>query len=119
MTVIMSKASIDHIEVEETAKADVVPPSAADKSAFWRIFKTDPDPAFLADLARINETDLDEARVKRMERRIDWLIIPALAVCYMVRCSIILVYCVSLIPPVLLCVRLTHQAFTCIQDPDA
>ncbi|KAJ7460643.1 MFS general substrate transporter [Mycena latifolia] len=45
--------------------------------------KKDPSPDFIADVATMNETTLDPKEVKRIERKIDWLIIPALSVCYM------------------------------------
>lgn len=52
----------------------------------WGHFlKKDPSPEFLADVAVMNARDLDPKEVKRIERKIDWLIIPALSVCYMVR----------------------------------
>lgn len=45
--------------------------------------KKNPSPNFIADVATMNETELDEKEVARIERKIDWLIIPALSVCYM------------------------------------
>ena len=62
---------------------------------FWgKYLKKNPSPQFLADVAKMNATDLDPAQVKRIERKVDLLIIPALAICYMVcrpRCCILLV----------------------------
>lgn len=53
---------------------------------FWgKFLKKNPSPEFLADVAKMNATDLDPAQVKRVERRMDLLIIPALSICYMVR----------------------------------
>ncbi|KAF9458833.1 MFS general substrate transporter [Collybia nuda] len=48
-----------------------------------RFLKKNPSPTFLADVALMNATDLDPREVKQIERKIDFLIIPALAVCYM------------------------------------
>ncbi|KAJ7132142.1 MFS general substrate transporter [Mycena epipterygia] len=45
--------------------------------------KKNPSPDFVADVATMNETVLDPKEVARIERKIDWLIIPALSVCYM------------------------------------
>ncbi|KAJ6480896.1 MFS general substrate transporter, partial [Mycena sanguinolenta] len=50
--------------------------------------KKNPSPSFIADLATMNETVLDPKEVARIERKIDWLIIPALSVCYMVFCDV-------------------------------
>ncbi|KAK0225436.1 MFS general substrate transporter [Armillaria fumosa] len=50
---------------------------------FGRVLKAEPQRALLDDLARMNETVLDPVVVKRIERRVDLLVIPALAVCYM------------------------------------
>lgn len=49
--------------------------------------KKNPSPQFLADVAKMNETELDAGKVKHVERKIDLLIMPALAICYMVRPS--------------------------------
>ena len=63
---------------------------ATKRGGILRYFlKDDPAPELLDGLARLNETELDEAQVKRIERRIDMLIIPALAVCYMVRSGLV------------------------------
>ncbi|KAK1224120.1 hypothetical protein PQX77_012979 [Marasmius sp. AFHP31] len=45
--------------------------------------KKNPSPRFLADVVKMNQTELDPKEVKRIERKVDLLIIPALAVCYM------------------------------------
>jgi len=49
-----------------------------------RFLKKNPSPVFLADVAKMNSIELDPAEVKRIERKLDLLIIPALATCYMV-----------------------------------
>ncbi len=51
---------------------------------FGGLLKRNPSPAFLADVAKLNSMDLDPKEVKRLERKIDLLIIPALSICYMV-----------------------------------
>ncbi|SJK97011.1 related to allantoate permease [Armillaria ostoyae] len=50
---------------------------------FGRLLKAEPERALLDGLAHMNETVLDPVVVKRIERRVDLLVIPALAVCYM------------------------------------
>ncbi|KAJ7230726.1 MFS general substrate transporter, partial [Mycena pura] len=45
--------------------------------------KKNPSPDFIADVATMYDTVLDPKDVARIERKIDWLIIPALSVCYM------------------------------------
>ncbi|KAH8824645.1 MFS general substrate transporter [Flagelloscypha sp. PMI_526] len=50
---------------------------------FWgKFLKKNPSPEFMADLARMNEMELDPVVVKRLERKVDMLIMPALAICY-------------------------------------
>lgn len=51
-----------------------------------RLQKKNPSPEFLAEVAKMNQTELDPQKVKHVERKIDFLIMPALAICYMVRC---------------------------------
>ncbi|KAK7454621.1 hypothetical protein VKT23_011374 [Stygiomarasmius scandens] len=56
----------------------------AQPGGFWRRFlKQNPSPDFLADVAKMNETELDLKEVRRIERKIDLLIMPMLSVCYM------------------------------------
>jgi MFS family permease len=49
---------------------------------FGWLFKKNPSKTFLEDVQRMNSLELDGAVVKRIERRLDMLIVPALAVCY-------------------------------------
>lgn len=67
-------------------KADT--PSTPDEDTYPGILgyflKKNPSPQFIADVAKMNETELDPVEVKRIERKIDLLIIPALSICYMV-----------------------------------
>ena len=51
---------------------------------FGYFLKRDPSPTFKSDVARMNTYDLDPVVIKRIERKVDMLIIPALAICYMV-----------------------------------
>ena len=51
-----------------------------------RLQKKNPSPEFLAEVVKMNQTELDSQKVKDVERKIDLLIMPALAICYMVRC---------------------------------
>ncbi|KAF5367437.1 hypothetical protein D9758_003800 [Tetrapyrgos nigripes] len=57
---------------------------AQSSGGFWRsVLKKNPSPQFLEDVAKKNETELELAVVKRIERKIDLLIMPMLSVCYM------------------------------------
>ena len=87
-------AKTDVVEVEAYQKDDL---SWADKpdtddqtrapGMFGFMFKKNPSATFTADVARMNALELDPKEIKRIERRVDLLIIPALAVCYMVRAN--------------------------------
>lgn len=67
---------------------------------FWgRFLKKNPSPTFLSDVAMMNATDLEPPEVKRIERKVDLLIIPALSVCYMVSYSPT-IQIINLQPPV-------------------
>ncbi|KAK0193417.1 MFS general substrate transporter [Armillaria mellea] len=46
-----------------------------------------PSTSFIADVARMNTMELDPKIIRRLERKIDLLIIPALATCYMTTLS--------------------------------
>lgn len=76
-----------HLE-RTTVTEFVVPDADYDTNAsagFWgRFLKKSPSPRFLEDLQRMNETELDEVKIQKIERKLDWLIIPALAICYAV-----------------------------------
>ncbi|KAK0194951.1 major facilitator superfamily domain-containing protein [Armillaria mellea] len=50
---------------------------------FGKLLKAELERALLDGLACMNETVLDPVVVKRIERKVDLLVIPALAVCYM------------------------------------
>lgn len=54
---------------------------------FGFLFKKNPSPEFITDLAKMNETELDPQEIRRLTRKIDLLILPALSMCYMV-CSL-------------------------------
>ncbi|KAF9024585.1 MFS general substrate transporter [Hymenopellis radicata] len=49
--------------------------------------KKNPSPTFIGDVAKMNTYDLDPVVIKRLENKVDLLIIPALAVCYMTTLS--------------------------------
>jgi len=90
----------EHVEIADyndaTRDLDVKP-------GFWgRFLKKDASPVFLADVGRMNQVELDPKRVKsksvpaevrglrltkhfypELERKIDWLILPCLSICYM------------------------------------
>ncbi|KAK0432253.1 MFS general substrate transporter [Armillaria borealis] len=63
----------EQVEVDE----DVSP------GFFGRLLKKNPSTAFIADVAKMNTMELDPKVIRRLERKIDLLIIPALATCYM------------------------------------
>ncbi|PBL04216.1 MFS general substrate transporter [Armillaria gallica] len=63
----------EQVEVDED-----VPPGF-----FGRFLKKNPSAAFIADVAKMNTMELDPKVIRRLERKIDLLIIPALATCYM------------------------------------
>ncbi len=64
----------EQVEVDED-----VPPGF-----FGCFLKKNPSTAFIADVAKMNTMELDPKVIRRLERKIDLLIIPALATCYMV-----------------------------------
>ncbi|KAH8920612.1 MFS general substrate transporter [Atractiella rhizophila] len=47
-----------------------------------KFLKKNPSPEFINDVQRMNERELDEKEMRRIDRRVDWLIVPALGVCY-------------------------------------
>ncbi|KAL1683548.1 major facilitator superfamily domain-containing protein [Schizophyllum commune] len=50
---------------------------------FWgKVFKQNPSKQFMDDVVEMNKTELNAKDVKRIERRIDLLIMPCLAICY-------------------------------------
>ncbi|KAF8909847.1 major facilitator superfamily domain-containing protein [Mucidula mucida] len=77
-------------EIEDQRKTDLSWTTQTDREdttrasgRFGGLLKRNPSPAFLADVAKLNSMDLDPKEVKRLERKIDLLIIPALSICYM------------------------------------
>ncbi|KAK1234924.1 hypothetical protein PQX77_001865 [Marasmius sp. AFHP31] len=74
------KASVEEIEFRDDHSENDEEQSS---SRFGYLFKKNPSPRFIADVVKMNQTELDPKEVKRIERRVDLLIIPALAVCYM------------------------------------
>ncbi|KAK7021815.1 hypothetical protein VNI00_017259 [Paramarasmius palmivorus] len=84
------KAEIEQIERTQTEPiagawaSDGVRDVEQKRPGFLGFFlKKDPSPEFVADVAKMNETELDLKEVRRIERKIDWLIMPSLAICYM------------------------------------
>lgn len=84
----------DQVQVEQIERApDADIQQWADRDAvdierqpgiFGFMFKKNPSPEFIADLAKMNETELDPKEIRRLTRKIDLLILPALSICYMV-----------------------------------
>ncbi|TFK46759.1 MFS general substrate transporter [Heliocybe sulcata] len=83
---VVQKPSLEQLEIAaDTSFADC--PSSQDdveqpNCILGYFLKTNPSPAFLSDVQRMNKVELEVKEVKRIERKIDLLIIPALAVCY-------------------------------------
>ncbi|KAK7031408.1 MFS general substrate transporter [Favolaschia claudopus] len=85
------KAGVEHSEHVvptvgkdlEWANRDDVADVSRKSGILGYFLKKNPSPEFIADVATMNETALDPKEVARIERKIDWLIIPALSVCYM------------------------------------
>ncbi|KAJ7623484.1 MFS general substrate transporter [Roridomyces roridus] len=78
------KAEKPQVEQHEYALDPAAPVDVEHPSGLLGYFlKRDPGADFIADLSDMNATELDQAEVKRIERKIEWLILPALSVCYM------------------------------------
>ncbi|KAJ6504899.1 MFS general substrate transporter [Mycena vitilis] len=98
----MSLHETDSAEKEKTGQVEYITPKLANELEWANrdvpleadvdrspgllgyFLKKNPSPEFIADVAVMNETVLDPKEVARIERKIDWLIIPALSICYMV-----------------------------------
>lgn len=65
------------------AERDVLDAETA-SGKYGRFFKRNPSGAFTGDVDRMNTYELDPKRLKKIERKLDRLIIPSLAVCYAV-----------------------------------
>jgi hypothetical protein len=95
------KAKVDVMHVEDAIMSSAAPVDAeqvpaheideglsvageTSSSHHWysRFLKQPPSQKFLDDVMHMNTVELDEAQVKRLVRRLDLLICPALAVCY-------------------------------------
>ncbi|KAJ3835329.1 MFS general substrate transporter [Lentinula raphanica] len=77
------KAEVEQVE-DVFSQAPYQPPGEPrSASIFTWLQKKNPSPQFLAEVAKMNETELDARKVKKIERKIDLLIMPALAICYM------------------------------------
>ncbi|TFL04919.1 MFS general substrate transporter [Pterulicium gracile] len=63
------------------AERDVLDAETA-SGKYGRFFKRNPSGAFTGDVDRMNTYELDPKRLKKIERKLDRLIIPSLAVCY-------------------------------------
>jgi hypothetical protein len=79
----VEKAEVEQFEdvLNQVTSPDEEPPRSVSILDWFQ--KKNPSPQFLADVAKVNETQLDARKVKHVERKIDLLIMPALAVCYM------------------------------------
>lgn len=82
----MSRTSIDKVKEDiqelETASVHSTALKSTDTKWYSRFLKKDPTPEFLEQVAIMNQEVLDEAEVKRLRRKLDLMILPALAICY-------------------------------------
>ncbi|TRM57590.1 major facilitator superfamily domain-containing protein [Schizophyllum amplum] len=84
---VAEKPTIEEVEVANPDKRDWDDrDTTLDVDAhpgFWgKLFKQNPSKQFMDDVADMNTTELNAKEVKRIERKIDLLIMPCLAVCY-------------------------------------
>ncbi len=115
LTTTQSKLSTEKADIQELEAYPKTDLSWADKpddddetsapGILGYFLKKNPSPTFIGDVARMNTYDLDPVVIKRLEKKVDLLIIPALAVCYMVSGSIIDMGANAYAFSVLLCVR--------------
>jgi hypothetical protein len=76
---------VDGAQVENVLSKSSIGGNAQAAGGFCsRILKKNPSPKFLEDLSKMNNAELDPREVKRIERKVDYLVMPALSVCYMV-----------------------------------
>lgn len=73
---------IDDVAQLEQPTHDTKPPTG-----LRRLLRRDPPRDFLQDVAQLNNEDLDQAEVKRVERKIQLLIVPTLLICYIFYCE--------------------------------
>ncbi|WVQ83358.1 hypothetical protein IAT38_005497 [Cryptococcus sp. DSM 104549] len=53
------------------------------RTGLRRLLRTNPPVEFMREVADLNEEDLDPAEVKKVERKLFWLIVPSLQICYL------------------------------------
>ncbi|KAJ7746848.1 MFS general substrate transporter [Mycena maculata] len=74
----------EKLEIEQAEYAPKIPKDVVDvdrtPGVLGYFLKKNPSPDFIADVATMNDTALDVKEIKRIERKIDWLILPALSV---------------------------------------
>ncbi|KAL0575525.1 hypothetical protein V5O48_006448 [Marasmius crinis-equi] len=82
---IQHEKDAEKVSVEEIEYHDIPPEDDIERrpGILGQYLKKEPSPRFIADVVKMNQTELDPKEVKRIERKIDLLIMPALAVCYM------------------------------------
>lgn len=86
----LDDVQIENVEVGKDASVDMSWADMADDEkdevaagGFWgKFLKKSPSPQFLQDVKRMNGLPLDPKEIRRIERKVDMLIVPALAVCY-------------------------------------
>ncbi|KAG7096489.1 hypothetical protein E1B28_003919 [Marasmius oreades] len=74
------KGSIEEIENRDDSS---IQDEEGREGWIGRFPKKNPSSRFNADVIKLNQTTLNTKEVKRIERKIDFLIMPALSVCYM------------------------------------
>jgi hypothetical protein len=78
------KGNVHHVEDAGAVAATFDKDTSRSIQQRWyhRFLKEPPSPEFKTAVAELHDTDLDSDELKRLTRRLDLLICPALAVCY-------------------------------------
>lgn len=82
-----AKQSSEHVEeIEDTNDREVIYDEGEDTSSpptgLRRLLRRNPSREFIRDVAMENRKELDPVEVSKVERKLFWLIVPALAVDY-------------------------------------
>lgn len=83
-----SKGQSEHIDdIAQLAQPIADIQDARPATGLRRLLRRDPPREFLQDVVALNQEDLDQAEVKRVERKISMLIVPTLLICYIFYCE--------------------------------
>ncbi|ODN94344.1 hypothetical protein L198_05201 [Cryptococcus wingfieldii CBS 7118] len=84
-----NKGTTEHVEnasikdeAREVVQYDAQEDTTKPRTGLRKLLRRNPSVEFIQDVALANETELDPGEVKRVERKIWWLIVPALAIDY-------------------------------------